>query len=487
MSIADRIASAAAGILEAAAARVRPAPGARGDEVAIPAPWIDRRAAVLGNAVDPEVLSRIILKRNDGYLAEWCDLADHARRTYPHLHAQLSTREQSAQETEFEVVAGAGPGGNRAEAACRELWAEWQRNGWETWCAEIVGAKFYPAGLHEVSWARADGLIAPTRLTRIAERRLSYACPVYDPEPWALRIWDPQDFHSPFQSIYGLRVDSFHPDKFLVHEHRVAGGHRASEGLFAVVCWYWLFGVYSWRDMMALLEMLGRPPVVGYYAAGGAKSDGNTTKLNGDRNATQAEIAAAKAAVGSVSGALRAILPDTVRLEAIKFEVPAQPHQILTADKVNELISKAINGTTGVTDIVAGARASHEVAMEQSLTPYRADVRSIARVGTELFRRFVRANPDYFGARCEPPTLMGKVDPPAERKELATVLEIAKRTGVRIPESWAHEALQIPVAKASERVLGDAPEGTTAPATKAPQIDAKADAAPDNPTPTDTP
>jgi phage gp29-like protein len=461
MDLLERITSAAGSLLEAAAERLRSTPGGRGAEVAIPAPYVDREAQVLGNSVSPETLSRIILARNTGDLREWVDLADHARRTYPHLHTQLALREQAVVETEYLVEPGEGSNkqaAKRAADACTELFAEWRARGFETWAAEIVGAKYYPAGLHEVVWERHGGLIAPVGLERIAERRLSYACDRSDPGPWRLRINDSGDALSRFNTVYGTPVEAFHPDKFLVHEPRVVGGHRASEGLFAVVCWYWLFGVYSWRDLMALLEMLGRPPVVGYYNAGGAKEDGALKKGNGNRAATQVERDAALKALTKMSSAMRAVLPDTVRLEALNFEVPANPHQILTSDKVNELLSKAINGTTGVTDIVAGARASHETAADQAMTPYRADCRSVERAGGELFRRFVRANPDRFGATTPIPRLCAQNEAPKDLEKLAKTLQVAKATGARIPEVWYHDALGIPLPKGEERLLGEGQE-----------------------------
>ncbi len=483
MALIDRLTSAAGSLLEAAAARFRE-PTGRTAEVAIPAPYVDREAATLGNAVSPETLSRIILARNEGDLREWVDLADHARRTYPHLHTQLALREQSVVETDFSVEPGEGSdkqAAKRAAAACSELFGEWRRRGWETWSAEIVGAKYYPAGLHEVVWERDGALVAPVALSRIAERRLSYACDRADPGPWRLRINDTGDPLSRFNLTWGRPVDDFHPDKFLVHEPRVVGGHRASEGLFAVVCWYWLFGVYSWRDLMALLEMLGRPPVVGYFNAGGAKADGSMQKGNGPRAASPVEREAALKALTRMSSSLRAILPDTVRLEAIKFEVPANPHQILTADKVNELLSKAINGTTGVTDIVAGARAAHETAADQAATPYRADCRSVERAANELFRRYLLANPDRFRAGTPVPRLCAQNEAPKDLEKLAKTLQIAKTTGARIPELWYHETLGIPVPKDSERLLGEGQQDPAAPGTATPPKPPAQQAQPEQP------
>lgn len=476
MGLVDRFASAAAAGLEAAAGWLR-APAlpsaARSEDVAIPAPWMDRDAGVLGNSVTPERLTQIITRRNEGYLRDWVDLADHARRTYPHLHTQLATRELSVVETEIEITAGeGGPAGRAAKArdACKDLLTTWERAGLETWVAEIVGAAYYPAGSHEITWMRDGRLMVPARLSRVAERRLSYACDRYDPDPWALRIYDEGDPTSAFSGLYGEKLSRFHPDKFLVHEPRVAGQHRAAEGLFAVVCWFWLFGVWSWRDLMRFLETTGRQPVIGYYAAGGAKADGALIKTNGDRAASAQEIAAARAAVHSMSSALRAVLPDTVRLEALRFDTPTTPTQILTQNQVDTLISKAINGTSGVADIVAGSRASQEVAERATMTYWRADCRRVARVLTEVFRRFVRANPDFFGAGTASPVVRLRTENAIDRERVAKGLDGAKRIGVRIPAKWAHTELRIPEPVSGEDVLSGPTTDAPLPANDPPPV-----------------
>lgn len=426
------------------------------EDVAIPPPWQDRDAGVLGNSVTPERMTAIITRRNEGYLRDWVDLADHARRTYPHLHTQLATRELSVVETEFEIVAGeegAPTKARRARDACAELYKAWEREGLETWLAEIVGAAYYPAGAHELTWERDGRLFAPVRMSRVAERRLSYACDRFDPDPWAVRIYDEGDPTSPFRGLYGEKLNRFHPDKFLIHEPRVAGQHRAAEGLFAVVGWYWLFGVWSWRDLMRLLEMVGRPPIVGYYSAGGAKADGALTKLNGERNASDKEIAAARAAVLGMSSALRTVLPDTVRLEALRYDIPTTPTQILTQQQVDALMSKAINGTASATDVVPGSRAAMEVGERSTQTFWRADCRRVARVLTEVFRRFVRANPDVFGAGCPLPTVRAKVEGAIDREKIAKGITAAQATGAEIPAAWARREMRIPERVAGEAVL----------------------------------
>ena len=464
----DRAITLAEAAYEFALARLRP--GDRGKEEAAPAPWSDRNVQVLGARATPDTVGAIIARRNMGDLREWADLADAARRAVPTVHSELSTREQSAQETDFRVIPGEGSnrrGARRASDACAELLRRWQSRddsgdtygAWERWVAEWVAAAYYPLACHEVVWRRDARAVYPDACARVAERRLSYAADRYDPDPWAPRILDDEQPDSPFyRPPYGVPVSAVHPDKVLLHRRRVVGGHPASEGMFAVLVWPYVFSTSSWRDLMRLQETLGVPPVIGYFNAGGAKADGAVQKGNGDRKATSEEIALARATLGMMTGALRALLPDTVRLDPLKYDMPATPLQLMTSERLDKYIARVVNGTDGVSSIVPGSRAAQQVAADQAMTPYRSDARYIARQATILFARYVRANPDLFGASCPLPLCLAETDPPASDAERLKLIADAKKAGYVIPEAWAHEAIQIPVRAPGERALGDAPE-----------------------------
>lgn len=472
MALLDRLSTLADAGYEYALARLRPARGDRGDALTAPAPWTDRDVQVLGSAATPETITRIITNRNRGELRDWADLADAARRSFPVLHAELATREQSVQETDFDVVPGTGSNqraARRAADACKALLTHWRARedqadeygSWERWVAQWTAAAYYPLAADEVVWMRDGALVVPESCARIAERRLSLASDVYDPNPWAPRLLDDAQANSPFfRPPYGVRIDELHRDKIVLHRRRVVGGHQASEGLFAVLVWFWFFNTASWRDLMRLQEMLGVPPVVGYYAAGGAKEDGSSKKMNGDRKATKQELDLARSTLQMMTGALRALLPDTITLETLKYDLPTSPVQLATSERIEKMVARVVNGTDGVSSIVPGSRAAQQVAAEQAMTPYRADCRYAARVATLLFARYVRANPDTFGASCPLPLCVARTDPPKDPAAMMKLLADAQKLGFRIPEAWAHEATTIPVPGLRERVLGDPPEGT---------------------------
>lgn len=446
------------------AAELGPVPRDVAKRVVTPNPWTDRDAAVIGSSLTPQRLTQLLRERNAGYLQGWVDLADEAREKSPHLHTQLAIREQSVVETEFEVVPGSGSNQRAAERAASaarllmERWSAREEEGLETWLAEFVEASYYGRGAHEVMWERSpEGLVVPAALSKIDPRRLGYACDSADPDPWGLRLWDDGAAMTPYSDTYGVPLSSFHPDKILVNQPRVRGSQRSREGLFAVVVWYWLFSVWSWRDVMALAEMIGRPPVIGYYAAGGAKDAGALQKFDGARTASPQDVAAAKRAVNAMTSALRAVLPDTTRLEPLKFDTPpGKALQLQIDEAANAHISKAINGSTGVSDIVAGARASHQVAYAQSFTFWRADCRRAARLLTTLLQRMVRANPDYFGANCPLPIVKAKTETLDAVAALA-IIEKAQKVGMRVSRKYAHAQTGV---IEPERPRGEkAPEG----------------------------
>lgn len=400
---------------------------AKEHDVTIPPPWQERDPAILGNRLTPTALAGMIRNRNAGAFQEWTDLGtEFLGGKNPHLVAQLGVRKASVSETRFEVRPGVGSNGQGARRAARdfaELVERWRaRQEWDLVLGQVVGAEFWGRSLHELLWSDEAGVMAPERVAWVHPRRLSYACPINDPDPWTIRIHDPDDFSSPFSGAYGVPISRWHRDKFILHETAPLGVQKTGEGLLAGVIWYLVMYEWSWRDLMALIELLGRPGVIGYYAAGGAKAAarGDSLKHDGPRNATGDEVTALTGAVRSVSGSLRAVLSDTTRVEPLKFDTTATPLQLEAIKHIEGLISKIVNGTTGVTDIVAGSRASQEVAWMQSLTYWRYDVRRVCGWFGDLARRMVAANPGRYGLTCPPPVIWS---PDTERPEPKTDAE----------------------------------------------------------------
>jgi len=464
MSLLSRIAdaglAAARALFAAPAAPSQPPP--RQGRVAIPGPYWDRDPAMLGNVLTPQRLTGIIARRNEGYLQPWADLADEVIEHDPHLFSQLSIRAQSVVETEFAVEPGEGSNGRaakRAAAACEELLAHWrdregEGGGFEDWLHEWTWAKFYGRACHELLWERDGGAIVVEGLANIDARRLSLACGPDDPDPWALRIWDADGIDgTPFSAMYGRRVAEF-GDKFLAFEPRVRGSQKTREGLFSVVSWFELFRTVSWRELLKLEEMASCPPVIAYYNAGGAKADGAVQKANGERLASREERDAARKVIHSPTGALRALLPDTVRLDALKYSLPTtDPVPILTSRECEALVSKAVNGVANLSDLKAGARAAVEAQERTSFTFWRADCRSVERLVTRIFGRFVRANPMRFGEGCPVPRLVARVEPPKDLKAAGERIKTARGLGLKVGKAWAHEELEVPEPKPGEEVL----------------------------------
>ena len=164
----DRAVTLAEAAYEYALVRLRPAPGERGKEEAAPAPWSDRNVQVLGARATPDAVATIINQRNTGDLRQWADLADAARRSVATIHSEMSTREQSAQETDFRVLPGEGSNkraARRAADACREVFARWQSRddsgdtygAWDRWVAEWVAAAYYPLASRPTSTTPTPG------------------------------------------------------------------------------------------------------------------------------------------------------------------------------------------------------------------------------------------------------------------------------------------------------------------------------------------
>jgi hypothetical protein len=401
--------------------------------VAHPPPASEKDPAILGNRLTPGLLAHTIGFRNAGYMQPWVDLGGEFLQKNPHLAAQLLIRRESVVETTFQVRPGKGSNGQaarKAAKACEELLTGWQSRETRTW-NDLVGqlndAIWWQRSVHELMWERDGREVRPTSFAWVHPRRISLAAPYGDPDPWAFRLHDPDDPTSPFGGAYGVKLSDFHPDKFLTHTTAPLGLQATCDGLFAASVWYLLMYEWHWRDLCALVELLGRPPLIAYYAAGGAKSSQPTAgvaNFNGGKNASDAEIAAAERAIYSASGSLRATLADTTRVEPLRFDQRATPLQREALEHLERLLSKLLNGSTGVSDVVAGARASHQVAYAQSFTFWRADVRRICSAVRSVFGRYVAANPGRFPVGTPvpelwSPDLLAKSDPAATDRTTA--------------------------------------------------------------------
>jgi hypothetical protein len=379
-----------------------------------PAPATERDPNILGNRLTPGLMAALIFQRNQGWTQPWIDLGGEFLQKNPHTVAQLGIRRDSVVETRFEVRPGKGSNqqaAKKAAKACDAMFTAWQCRTEHSW-ADLIGnltlAVWWQRSLHEVMWARDGREVLIDHCAWVHPRRISYAAPYGDPEPWVLRLHDPDDPLSPFSGAYGTPITRFHPDKFLAHTTQPLGLQPTCDGLFAAAVWYLLMYEWSWRDLLALIELLGRPGHIGYYNAQGAKSATpvpGTPKMDGPRFATDAEIEKLRKVVHGVSGSLRDVLPDTTRVEPLRYDQRATPLQREAIEHIERLLSKLINGADSISDLRPGARAAQQVMYAQSFTFWRADVRRVITSVNSLFARYVAANPGLYPANTPPPEL----------------------------------------------------------------------------------
>lgn len=121
-------------------------------------------------------------------------------------------------------------------------------------------------------------------------------------------------------------------------------------------------------------------------------------------------------------------------------------------------ISKAIHGSTQTADISAGAgsQATAVIHDEVAFRRTRARARAIENVVREqLIRPYVARNfsPDDATQYC--PEFHIRVDESVDRQALAVAMLTLKGMGMKIPEDWAYETLQIPKPEEGEAYVGE--------------------------------
>ena len=137
-----------------------------------------------------------------------------------------------------------------------------------------------------------------------------------------------------------LRTETF-PDgeplaplKFIVHKPRLRMGQPLRAGLARLACWSFLFKQSTIVDMMAFLEVFGRPVVLGKYGPG----------------ARDADVEILRTAVANLISDAAAVLPDSMRLELVEVARSSTEPFLAAAGFLDKQISKAVLGQTMTTD-----------------------------------------------------------------------------------------------------------------------------------------
>ncbi len=372
------------------------------------------------SGLTPSRLAAIFREADDGSLSTAMQLFEQMEEKDAHLYAVANTRRLALTGLPWEIVSAAdvrpGSGRQPADGAaeyCGNVLSSLER--FEDVLQHLALAVGRNIALAEIVWELRNGELQPVDIVPV-----DFARVVFDEldRPRILTEEEPD-----------MGVD-LAPHKFIVHTPHSVSGHPQRGGLLRVTAMVYLAKNLALKDWMIFAEVFGMPVRVARY----------------EPNATPEEKRELIAMLESLGSNAAAIFSRAVELQIIEANrgTAGPPYERLV-EFLNREMSKAWLGQTLTTDISGqkgtfAATQVHELVRQDVLTDdARKEARTIRR---DLLSPMTRLQ---FGPDAPVPYFRRKLKQPSRAIDLAEMLDVAvNRLGMRVPESWTHEALGIP-------------------------------------------
>jgi len=381
------------------------------------------------SGLTPSRLMAILREIDAGALSAGMELFEEMEEKDPHLYAVAHTRRLALIGLDWQVVSAADVQETADRAAADDA------------------AAFARESLHQVEGFEE----ALSHLSLAIGRNLAVAELVWDATGAGLRLAEiaPVDFtRLVFDDLGQLRiltrgepVDGIElpPNKFLIHTPQAAGAHPTRGGLLRVTAMVYLAKNLALKDWMIFAEVFGMPVRIARY----------------EPSATTEEKRELLNMLESLGSTAAGIFSRAVELQFIEANRgSAGPPYEKLIEFLNREMSKAWLGqtltteTTGASGTFAASQVHEEVRRDILADDIRKEGRTIRR---GLLAPLCRLQ---FGPDVPVPYFRRRPGRTKEVKALADVIDAAvNRLGLGVPESWAHESLGIPPAKAGEAVV----------------------------------
>ncbi len=381
----------------------------------------------------PSGLSTILREADDGSLSTAMQLFEEMEEKDAHLFAVVNTRRLALTGLEWQVVSAAdvheGTDRVRADEAavyCRDVLRKLDR--FDEVLQHLSLAVGRNIAIAEIVWDLAAGEFRPVDIASVDFTRI-----VFDDldRPRILTQEEPEE---------GIELPA---NKFIVHTPHSVSGHPQRGGLLRVTAMVYLAKNLALKDWMIFAEVFGMPVRIARY----------------EPTATQEEKRELLRMLESLGSNAAGIFSRAVELQIIEANrgTSGPPYERLL-EFLNREMSKAWLGQTLTTDI-AGQRGSfaasqvHESVRQDVLADdLRKEGYTIRR---DLLSPLTRLR---LGQEAPVPFFRRKLRQPLDTSELADVLDTAvNRLGLKVPASWAHDALGVPLSDGSEAPVPGSP------------------------------
>lgn len=222
------------------------------------------------------------------------------------------------------------------------------------------------------------------------------------------------------------------------HHHAAISGKLAVNSLFRVLAWVFVFKHYNVRDLAAFLEVYGMPIRLGRYRGNPGKKD----KLSLLR------------AVRDLGRSAFGIIPDIMDVEFVEGGKGNSKDYLDSINYWDRTLSKVILGgtLTSQADGKSSTNALGNVHNDVRKELIEADAKQISETITRdivmPLQLFNGLAVDGRYARFEF-DIVEEID----QQAMVDVFDKGVQIGMKIPVSWAHKKLQIPMATEDDEVL----------------------------------
>ena len=384
----------------------------------------------------PAKLAGVLLRAEQGDLIAQCELAEDMEEKDGHIFSELQKRRRALLGVDWQIVPPRNA--TAAEKADCELLHELldDLSILEDLIFDMSDAILKGFSNSEIVWQRQGALWLPQ----------------------AFNFKDPSWFQLPSyesglsRNELRLRDNSSHgealqPFGWVSHIHKTKSGYLSRNGLARVLAWPFLFKNYSVRDLAEFLEIYGLPLRLGKYPSGAGKSE-------------KATLLQAVMSIGHNAGG---IIPKGMEIDFTEAAKGGKDPFEYMVSLMEKTISKTILGgtLTSQADGKSSTNALGNVHNEVRQELRDSDLKQIANtLSRDLVLPLYMLNGKSYCHSSRAPRLEFNLVEAEDLKAYADALPKLVEIGFAIPQSWAQDKLQIPIAQKDEVVLT---QGTSKP------------------------
>lgn len=373
----------------------------------------------------PQKMARIFDDAELGNLSLQAELYEDMEEKDAHIYAEMSKRKRALLTLDWSIEPPRNAtAAEKSEAAevdemIREL------PNFEDVLLDMLNAIGHGYACLEIEWQHLGALWMPK-------------CIEHRPQSWFVMDRETRT-QLRLRTPTGVNGEPLQPFGWVTHIHRAKSGYLARAGLHRMLAWPYLYKNYAARDLAEFLEIYGLPLRLGKYP-GGAQDDEKTTLLR---------------ALVDIGHNAAGIIPQDMEIE---FKEAAkgthQPYEFMV-NWCERSQSKAILGGTltsgadGKSSTNALGKVHNEVRHDLLISDARQVEGTIAR---DIIYPLMALNRAAVDPR-RMPRLQFDTREIEDLTAIADALPKLTAIGMRIPASYAHQKLRIPVAKENEPVL----------------------------------